>query len=92
MMKGTSSNFLQANKLICGKNSKQMVFIGQKILNASRRSIGLLTEANCSLRKIIDLRKHERLWKDFYDTLLAQSRACEPRESLESVKRRLKLV
>lgn len=41
---------------------------------------------------VIDLRKHEQLWEDFYDTLLAKSRAREPRERLESIKRRLKLV
>ena len=40
---------------------------------------------------VIDLRRHRRLWEDFYDTVLAESRAHEPRESLHSVKRRLKL-
>jgi hypothetical protein len=39
---------------------------------------------------VIDLRKHEELWEDIYDSLLVESRADEPRESLESVKRRLK--
>ncbi len=38
---------------------------------------------------VIDLREHERLWEDFYDSLLVASRADEPRESLESVRRRL---
>ncbi|HEY1718787.1 MAG TPA: hypothetical protein VGH42_10925 [Verrucomicrobiae bacterium] len=38
---------------------------------------------------VIDLRKHEQLWEDFHDSLLAESRAREPRESLTSVKRRL---
>jgi hypothetical protein len=37
---------------------------------------------------VIDLRKHEQ--PDFHDALLAKSRAREPRESLKSVKRRLK--
>jgi hypothetical protein len=41
---------------------------------------------------VIDLRRHRRLWEDFYDTVLAESRAQEPRESLDSVKRRLKLA
>ena len=41
---------------------------------------------------VIDLRRHRRLWEDFYDTVLAESRAQEPRESLASVKRRLKLA
>ena len=41
---------------------------------------------------VIDLRRHRKLWEDFYDTVLVESRANEPRESLESVKRRLKLT
>jgi hypothetical protein len=39
---------------------------------------------------VIDLRRHSRIWEDFHDLLLAGSRAHEPRETLESVKRRLK--
>jgi len=39
---------------------------------------------------VIDLRKHEQLWEDFHDSLMAESRAREPRESLESVRQRLK--
>lgn len=39
---------------------------------------------------VIDLRQHGRLWEDFYDSLVVASRANEPRESLEEVKRRLK--
>ncbi len=38
---------------------------------------------------VIDLHQHGRAWEDFYDTLLVESRRKEPRESLESVKRRL---
>ena len=38
---------------------------------------------------VIDLKQHERLWEDVYDSLLVASRENEPRESLESVKRRL---
>jgi hypothetical protein len=41
---------------------------------------------------VIDLRRHRKLWEDFYDTVLVESRAKEPRESLDSVKRRLKLT
>ena len=41
---------------------------------------------------VIDLRRHRQLWEDFYDTAVADSRANEPRESLESVKRRMKLA
>ena len=40
---------------------------------------------------LIDLRKNAQLWEDFYDVALAKSRAKEPRESLESVRRRLRL-
>ena len=40
---------------------------------------------------VIDLRRHRKLWEDFYDAMLAESRASEPRESLAAVKRRLKL-
>ena len=40
---------------------------------------------------VIDLRRHRRAWEDFYDTLQAEFRAHEPRESLASVQRRLKL-
>jgi hypothetical protein len=39
---------------------------------------------------VIDLRRHGRVWKDFYDGLIAKSRAGEPRETLESVKHRLR--
>jgi hypothetical protein len=38
---------------------------------------------------VIDLRRHGRVWEDFYDALLAESRSQEPRETLESVRRRL---
>jgi hypothetical protein len=40
---------------------------------------------------VIDLRRYRKLWEDFYDTVLVESRAKEPREALDSVKRRLKL-
>jgi hypothetical protein len=38
---------------------------------------------------LIDLKKNAKLWEDFYDVAVAKSRAKEPRESLESVRRRL---
>jgi hypothetical protein len=38
---------------------------------------------------LIDLRRHRDLWEDFYDTLLAQERRAEPRESLAEVKRKV---
>ena len=39
---------------------------------------------------LIDLQEHGDLWEDFYDRLTANRRASEPRESLESVKARLR--
>ena len=38
---------------------------------------------------IIDLDKYRDLWEDFYDSLIARSRADEPRESLNTVKKHL---
>ena len=37
----------------------------------------------------IDLKKHRELREDFYDNAVADARRDEPRETLESVKRRL---
>jgi hypothetical protein len=39
---------------------------------------------------VIDLRRNAALWEDFYDRALASRRAGEPRETLESVKERLR--
>ena len=41
---------------------------------------------------VIDLKKHAQLWEDFHDLALARERRDEPRESLESVKKRLQRV
>jgi hypothetical protein len=38
---------------------------------------------------ILDLKKHRRLWEDFHDRLLIDSRRREPRESVDQVKKRL---
>lgn len=38
---------------------------------------------------VIDLKKNAELWEDFYDRAVAESRADEPRQSLESIKKRL---
>jgi len=40
----------------------------------------------------IDLKIHGRLWEDFYDALKVRQRKNEPRETLESVKRRFKKI
>ena len=37
----------------------------------------------------INLQKYGEIWEEFYDSLVARSRAKEPRESLESVKKSL---
>lgn len=39
---------------------------------------------------LIDIKRHSELWEDIYDSLTARERAEEPRESFESVKRRLR--
>ncbi len=39
---------------------------------------------------VIDLEKYGELREDFYDSLTARLRANEPRETLESVKKRLR--
>ena len=39
---------------------------------------------------MIDLEKYGELWEDFYDVMTARLRANEPRESLASVKKRLR--
>ena len=38
---------------------------------------------------VIDLERYGELWEDFYDTLVAETRADEPRESLADVKAHL---
>jgi hypothetical protein len=38
---------------------------------------------------VINLKQYSELWEDFYDSAVAQSRKKEPRETLESVKKRL---
>ena len=39
---------------------------------------------------VIDLEKNPELWEDIYDRAVARLRSAEPRESLESVRNRLK--
>jgi hypothetical protein len=40
---------------------------------------------------LIDLKRHGRLWEDFRDGLVVESRKDEPRMSLDTVRRRLEL-
>lgn len=54
---------------------------------------GIQFVSNDKSRKVavlIDLQKHSDAWEDFYDSLIAKQRANEPRESLSSVKKRLR--
>jgi len=39
---------------------------------------------------VIDLKKHSEVWEDFYDSVVARKREHEPRESLDSVRKRLR--
>lgn len=39
---------------------------------------------------LIDLKKYNNIWEDFYDVLIAKNREKEPRKSLQEVKSRLK--
>jgi hypothetical protein len=55
------------------------------------RGIQYITDDRGKKRAVvIDLEKHGELWEDFYDTLMARKRASEPRETLVSVKKRLR--
>jgi hypothetical protein len=38
---------------------------------------------------VIDLKRHSKVWEDFFDVATAKSRQDEPRETLAAVKRRL---
>jgi hypothetical protein len=38
----------------------------------------------------INLKKFGEIWEDFFDNLLSRQRADEPRESIDSVKERLR--
>ena len=49
----------------------------------------LVDERGHKRAAVIDLGRHGEVWEDFYDTLIAKSRAAEPRESLGQVRRRL---
>ncbi|MBF0567161.1 MAG: hypothetical protein HQK89_18205 [Nitrospirae bacterium] len=38
---------------------------------------------------VIDLKKYDDVWEDFYDSLIASERKNEPGESLETVRKKL---
>jgi len=46
-------------------------------------------EAGRKTAVLIDLKEYGEMWEDFYDALVAKSRANEPRESIEVVRKRL---
>jgi hypothetical protein len=50
----------------------------------------VVNEKGQKVAVLIDLHRHGELWEDFYDSLTARLRAEEPRETLASVKRRLR--
>ena len=50
----------------------------------------VVNEKGQKVAVLIDLHKYGELWEDFYDSLTARLRAEEPRETLASVKKRLR--
>ena len=50
----------------------------------------VINEKGSKSAVMIDLKIHGRLWEDFYDALKVTQRKNEPRETLDSVKRRFK--
>jgi hypothetical protein len=54
------------------------------------RGIDFLLDASGRKKAVqIDLRRHGEVWEDIYDSLIAEQRRTEPRESLAAVRRRL---
>jgi hypothetical protein len=49
----------------------------------------LVDENGTRTAAVVDLKRHRRLWEDLYDSMLAEGRRGEVRESLAQVKRRL---
>ena len=49
----------------------------------------VIDEHGTKTAAVINLKYYSELWEDFYDSAVAQARKKEPRESLESVKKRL---
>ena len=55
------------------------------------RGIQYITDDRGKKKAVVtDLEKHGELWEDFYASLTARKRASEPRETLASVKKRLR--
>jgi hypothetical protein len=49
----------------------------------------IVDEAGEKKAVIINFKQHRVLWEDFYDTLLAQERQDEPRETFDEVRDRV---
>lgn len=49
----------------------------------------VVDECGTKTAAVIDLKRHSELLEDFHDSAVVQARKKEPRESLESVKKRL---
>ncbi len=49
----------------------------------------VVDERGTKTAAVIDLKRYSELWEDFYDSAVARARSDEPRESLETVERRL---
>jgi len=52
----------------------------------------VINEKGSKRAVMIDLKIYGKLWEDFYDALKVRQRKSEPRETLESVKKRFKKV
>lgn len=50
----------------------------------------LISEQGEKTAVLIDLKKYQEEWEDFYDILIAKSRVNEPRINLDDVKNMLK--
>jgi len=50
----------------------------------------VVDEKGKKIAVVIDLKKNSELWEDFYDRAVARERESEPRETIESVKKRLR--
>jgi hypothetical protein len=67
-------------------------FLGHKLTKEiSMKGVQFLVDENGNKTAVlIDLKKNAELWEDFQDLALARARESEPRESIETVKRRLR--
>jgi hypothetical protein len=70
------------------RNDDEVPELGKEI---SMKGVQFLVDENGKKTAVlIDLKRNAELWEDFYDLALARARTSEPRESIETVKRRLR--